>query len=423
MLVRFSATNFRSIDQRQELSLVASAFYKDNQDILIPCDSIPTSLLPAAVIYGPNAAGKSNFINAVRFLRAAVESSQIKGKPDSGVPVEPFALHDVGSQSPTAVEIEFIADNVRYQYGLEATTRAFVGEWLYWFPRGTRQMLFERTSEKTIKFGRNLKGQNKVIAELMRNNSLYLSAAAQNGHDQLSKIYSYLLSMQFLSAALDPRGPMLHATAAQYDERITQFLSQVGTGIVGSRRKKATPDEQQKAMLKDIIAVIGKHLSPEQKIETPEEDDFELELQHATARSDPVYFNANQESSGTKRLLLILSGVFAALDNGNAIFIDELDASLHTQICESILGLFASRSLNPKGAQLITSTHDTNLLSSKHLRRDQIWFTEKNEIGATHLFSLSDIRTRSTDDFEKAYLQGRYGAIPFAGDLPSFLRD
>src|SRR5262245_12525405 len=121
MLVRFAATNFRSINERQELSLVPSAFYKDHREVLVPCDAVPMrSLLPAAVIYGANAAGKSNVINAVRFLRGAVEASQIEAKPDAGVPRQPFALNEEGVKTPTVIEVEFVTDGVRYQYGFEA---------------------------------------------------------------------------------------------------------------------------------------------------------------------------------------------------------------------------------------------------------------------------------------------------------------
>jgi AAA15 family ATPase/GTPase len=117
----------------------------------------------------------------------------------------------------------------------------------------------------------------------------------------------------------------------------------------------------------------------------------------------------------------MLGAIFRALDSGSPIVIDELDASLHTLACEAVLALFASPSTNPKGAQLIATTHDTNLLSSRHLRRDQVWFTEKGDDGATHVFPLTDIYTRKGDNIERGYLQGRFGAIPFAGSVRELL--
>ena len=342
--------------------------------------------------------------------------------PDSGIPRQAFALGD-REEEPTTLEIEFITDGVRFQYGFEATNRAFVGEWLYWFPHRNWQMLFERTNEKAIRFGRNLKGQNKIISELMRPNSLFLSAAAQNSHEQLSKIHSYVVSMTFEATGSDPRAHDLHTKTEEYDRRIIDFLAEVGTGVVGYRTKKPTPDEKQQALMKDVLATISRHLPPERVETFALDDDYVLELAHSAKKNKRVFFSVDRESAGTRRLLVILSSVFSALDAGTVVFIDELDASLHTQICEGIVALFSSRRSNPRGAQLIATTHDTNLMRSRHLRRDQLWFTEKDPSGATHLFPLSDIRTRKTDDIEKGYLEGRYGAISFAGSLPDFLRD
>ena len=124
-----------------------------------------------------------------------------------------------------------------------------------------------------------------------------------------------------------------------------------------------------------------------------------------------------RESAGTRRLLQILYDCFHALDNGTLLVIDEIDVSLHTQACEAILYLFSEPKINTKGAQLIATTHDTNLLRSPYLRRDQIWLTEKNAGGATELYSLADIKTRGEDNFELGYLQGRYGAVPFTGPV------
>jgi AAA15 family ATPase/GTPase len=426
MLVRFAASNFRSLGDRQELSMVASAFYKDHQEILIANKAISgEALLPAAVIYGPNASGKSNVLGAFEYLQSLVLNSQIRGKPDGGVPRPYFALQTYAESNPTAIEVEFISSNTRYQYGFEADNKEFISEWLYWYPSRQRQLLFERTRNKTMRFGRSLKGQNRVISELMRPNSLFLSAAAQNGHEQLTKVHSYFSSWAFQRAPADPRGGFILLDRAEYDARIISFLKEVGTGVVGYRTIKKNLKEDAKVFRRDLWKLISSALPPEERDPpdwSPDADDFELELAHGSADA-PVYFNLEQESSGTRRLLLILRSVFSALDRGSVVFVDELDASLHTQICEAIVSLFSDPHNNKLGAQLISTTHDTNLMRSRHLRRDQLWFTEKDQLGATHLYPLSDIRTRKTDDIERNYLQGRYGAIPFAGDLVDLLAE
>jgi hypothetical protein len=131
----------------------------------------------------------------------------------------------------------------------------------------------------------------------------------------------------------------------------------------------------------------------------------------------------DRESSGTRRLLIILKNVIKSLQEGSALFIDELDTNLHTLAAEEIVRLYQDQGINRHGAQLIATTHDTNLLSCKDLRRDQIWFCERDDEGGSELYSLAEIRSRSGDNFEKGYLEGRYGAIPFAGDSKVLLED
>jgi predicted ATPase len=424
MLIRFSASNFRSIDDRQELSMVASAFYQDHKEILIPNEAIPAEkLLPAAVIYGPNASGKSNLLAAFEYLQSQVLNSQSYGKPDGGVGRPSFALNSEGRDRPTQIEIEFISANTRYQYGFEANDEEFLSEWLFWYPHHQRQLLFERSKNKAMRFGRSLKGQNRVISELMRPNSLFLSAAAQNSHEQLTRVQSYFTSLSFQRATSDPHASSLLLSKAEYDPRIIDFIKNVGTGVVGFRTKKLSWHQDAKKLQRELWSVISRNLPPGDKSLPPfEEEDFELELAHGS-NDAPVYFGVAQESSGTRRLLILLRSVFSALDAGSVVFIDELDASLHTQICETLLALFADRKINKRGAQLVATTHDTNLMRSRHLRRDQLWFTEKDQGGATHLYPLSDIRTRKTDDIERNYLQGRYGAIPFPGDMVDLFDD
>jgi AAA15 family ATPase/GTPase len=133
-----------------------------------------------------------------------------------------------------------------------------------------------------------------------------------------------------------------------------------------------------------------------------------------------VFLDVDLESDGTKRLLVLLDQAFRALDRGSVLVVDELDASLHTRAAETVVSLFLSKETNPNGAQLVATTHDTNLLSMRGLRRDEIWFAEKDDLGRTSLFPLTDIHTRAGDNLERGYLQGRFGAIPFAGAPPSF---
>ena len=258
-------------------------------------------------------------------------------------------------------------------------------------------------------------GQNKTIAALVRPNSLYLSAAAQNGHEQLSGVFAYFRSIRGVGGMAIPG-----AAASSYfvhdepDERVISFLAKVGTGIIDCRRRETRLPEDFRAFQREVAAVPQRVLSVPASFDVDADDkEVVIEFGHRGHDGRPVFLSLDRESAGTRRLLVVLDFVFRALDDGVPICVDELDANLHTHASAAVLALFCSRDTNPKGAQLIATTHDSELMRSGVLRRDQLWFTDKDAGGATRLYPLTDIRTRSGDDFAKGYLQGRYGAVPF----------
>ena len=415
MLLRFGASNHLSIRDPQELSFIASSL-KDRRDGLINCEASPNgSIVPVAVIYGANASGKSNFLDALATMRNMVLGSHSQGEPDGGVPCRAFTLDADNSKIPSQFDIDFVIDGTRHHYGFEATGRAFESEWLYAYPRSHRRTLFARDGDR-FQFGRGLGGANKTIAGLTRPNSLFVSAAAQNGHEQLSKVFAYFRSIRgardidvsgaAASAQLDDEGP---------DRRVIEFLEKIGTGVIGQRQKTTTVTEEVLQLRRGLHAAVRRfaNLPSDVAPEWLQEREVTLQLAHRARDGGAIYFDLDQESAGTRRLLVVLELAFRALDQGVPLYIDELDASLHTQACEAVLKLFCSSETNPKGAQLIATTHNTSLLNSPSLRRDQLWFTEKDDAGATELYPLTDIRTRRGDNFERGYLQGRYGAVPF----------
>ena len=423
MLLRFAVANHLSIRESQELSFAASSL-RDRGDGLIDCKAVPSgSVLPAIVIYGANASGKSNIVNAIATMKKMVLWSHTKGEPGGRIPLHAFKLGSDCSQTPSRFDIDFIIDEVRYHYGFEATDEVFVAEWLYTFPKSHRRKMFERNNSE-FEFGRWLRGQNNNIAGLTRPNSLFLSAAAQNGHEQLSKIYEYFRSIEFTSTISIPG---IEASARfvgdDPDSRVIDFLASINTGVIGYQKRETEISEKDRSMRRDLFALVEKFLDGSRKFE-PEEDDkhVAIELAHRGRKGESVYLNLDSESAGTRRLLIVLSLVYQALDEGAPLCIDEVDASLHTHASEAILKLFCQPEINRNGAQLIATTHDTNLMKSSVLRRDQLWFTEKTSEGATELYPLTDIRTHKGDNIELGYLQGRFGALP-SDDITSPIRD
>ena len=416
MLLRFGVSNHLSIRDPQELSLVASSLKERQEEKRIDCAAAPTKhVLPSVMIYGANASGKSNIIDAIYTMREMVLVSQTQWKPDGGVPRHPFKLDDDSPQLPSRFDIDFFIDGVRHHYGFEASDAAFVSEWLYAFPKSHRQTLFERTGNE-FDFGRGLRGQNRVIASLTRPNSLFVSAAAQNDHEQLSKVFSYFRSIRGdQNIAVTGTSVSSRLAGEELDGRVIEFLEKIDTGVINYRQKESELSEEEQGIQQDILALLEKRIGAE--LPKPEDKRVTIELAHRGRGNEPFYLELERESAGTRRLLIVLALAFRALDEGAPLFIDELDASLHTRAAEAVLNLFCSRKTNPKGAQLIATTHDTNLLDSSLLRRDEVWFTEKDTEGATQLYPLIDIRTRRGDNIEKGYLQGRYGGVPFIDSI------
>ena len=404
MLLRFVVANHLSIRDRQELSLVTSAL-ADTEDGLIDCAASPSgSVLPAIVIYGANASGKSNIVDAMRTMQLMVLGSQAD-KPAAGVAQrQHFRLDSASTASPSHFEMDFVLDDVRHHYGFEATDEEFVSEWLLDYPSGRRRMLFERDGGE-FRFGRALKGHNRILADLTRENSLFLSAAAQHGHGRLTSVFSYFRKMHgVLGYTISGHhASNLLTKEDKLDQRVLDFLGEADTGVVNYRQVVEELTERKRELMSKLSA-LG--------FPDPPESLSRIELAHPHRGSEKdVYFELERESAGTRRLLLILTRLFESLDSGSPLVVDELDLSLHTAASQALLSLYCSPSTNPSGAQLIATIHDTNLLEAPMLRRDQVWFAEKED-GATRTYPLTDIRTRKGDNLERGYLQHRYGATP-----------
>ncbi len=420
MLLRFAVENHRSIRERQELSFAASTL-KDRADGLLPCDAVKNrTVVPAAVIYGANASGKTNLVNAAETMKSLVLWSHIKGGPGGRIPRHQFGLDPDWSEKPSCFEIDFTLEGVRYHYGFEATDRTFTSEWLYESPRAHSRKLFERQEQK-FEFGRGLKGLNQNISKLTRPNSLFLSAAAQNDHGLLTRIYEYFQNVIFTGTHSDPHVEMstlfeseeIDLEDGEIDHRVIDFLNSIDTGICGYQRKLSLVSERAGQFIQAIIREGDTRFAVPPEFATGgTKKSEELELAHHGKDGKKVYFPLGLESSGTRRMLAILDKVFEAIDEGTPVFVDELDLSLHTAASEAVLRLFCSRELNRNGAQIVATTHDTNLMKSDVLRRDQLWFAEKRKDGSTEIYPLTDFRTRKDDNIELGYRQGRYGAVP-----------
>jgi len=417
MLIEFSVTNFRSIRERQTLSL-AAASGKEHRDrnVLAPAAPATPDVLRSAVIYGPNAAGKSNFILALRFVHDFVVSSASKGQKGDKIPVVPFLMDTEAVGQPSEFELVFIENDVRYQYGFRLTSQRVEAEWLIAHPKGSPQRWFERKADSDDwGFGPNFRGQRKVWQEATRDNALFLSTAVQLNAEQLGPVFDWFrrrLRIINPYARVTPDFSISQCVGnTALRSRIIEFLAMADLGIgdvaVENRKFSASkfvtrlPEEVRQQMLKDM----------------DDQEVTEIRFLHRAPDGRDVYLDIEDESGGTQKLFALAGPWLDVLANGWILVIDELDTSLHPLLMRQLVGMFHDPALNTKGAQLVFSTHDTSILDREIFRRDQIWFVEKDRNLQSHLYPLTEFSPRKEENFARGYLQGRYGAVPFVGEL------
>lgn len=395
MLIRFAAKNFRSVREPVELSMVA--IDRDREEAR-PVPLLGESILPVAAIYGPNASGKSNILAALAWLRNAVQNS-LRFWED-GIPVEPFAFAD--HTSPSEFTIELVVDGVRFEYALELNEDRVIYEGLFHYPEKKRRRIFER-EENELKIQRGL-GMISGTRELLTGRALALSIARRFEEPLVSDFAQQLLRLGTANGRLGSPG-----------RRIRRALMSATTVLLLEKTRDKMPlfpeigdHEQILALLRLADPGIEDVLIDGEITSYPER----LRLLHKTGdESMPLDFT--KESEGTVTWFNLIGSVLTALRYGAAILIDELDASLHPTLSAELLRIFHSPVTNPRGAQLIFTSHDTSLLN--HLNRDEVWLTEKLGDGSTRLGALSDFageRVRRSQNLESAYLHGRFGALP-----------
>jgi hypothetical protein len=411
MLIEFRVENHRSIRDEQALTMEASL--PDTDADLRPREtkSNDKKLLPVAAIYGANASGKTNVLRALSFMRRAVVTSQRLWIPNEGVPRFPFAW-DGGSTGSSEYVVKFIVDDVRYEYGFIASDSEFLEEWLFAWPKGHKQEWFVRDQDQ-YKFSASLVGPHSVIQKITRPNSLFLSAAIQNGYVQLLAISNWFAELRTMNLT----GESSFAPIETF-----QFFDGMG---VPNLFEEFNADETVKVFRSflqnaDIGIVDVQMRIEERSVNGRLHKSRRFRLKHQS--SDPeAWLPLEEESGGTQTLFRMAMPILNVLRKGSVLLVDEIESSLHPMVAAQIILLFNNRDTNPRNAQLIFTTHDTNLLGTTLgeplLRRDQVWFTEKDQSGSTRLYPLTDYMPRKNENLERGYLQGRYGAIPFLGDF------
>ena len=428
MLRSFRLGNHRSIWDEQEL-------------LLLPAYDKRRAVLPVVAIYGANAAGKSNFLDGLQFMVRAVTESFDGWQPLDGVPRRPFRLDPRAAEEASTFVVELLLGGIRYTYGFQVDNEMVVEEWLFSYPEKRRRIVFERRGEE-LRFGSTVptqRGKTEVLEDLLRPNALFLSLAAKANLDPLLPVYEWFL--RGVSFRGPGRAQSTEYTAVKFidgspqrQRLLVELLQLADLGITDvlvlreedpTWREMGWRVEQELAMLQDRRDAGGQNEFQQSLFE-----DLEQQLRaRARMYSRPRYrrrllfahgpgalFDLGEESKGTQGWLSLLPVALTCLEEGSTLVVDEIDSSLHPRLTARLVALFRDQVTNPKGAQLLFNTHDTSLLSpvlgEEVLKRDEVWFVEKNDSGASVLFPLTEFKPRAGENAERRYLGGSYGAIP-----------
>ena len=419
MIIDFKFKNFMSFAENCDFTMLANSDKSHEENLITFRNS---RISKTRVIYGANASGKSSFIRAMDFFLQFLRNSNFL-VGNSNIAINPFKFRKDAYQIPSEFSITFTVDEVKYAYSFSCTRQKVINEKLDAFYSAKPTSIFERTETNNYVFKNDIKKLNDIRSKNSEN-KLFLVTSATWEYEKTKPVVEYLLNNILLSYDIEKIWKFFldkiveDNELLEYKQFCLKMLNDADISIndftVDTKKLKEIGDsasilvELMKVATKDNSEAIEKFVNSSiyNFITTHEIDDG-----HSVSK-----FNLNlmEESLGTVQMFMLSPMLYYVFKDGRTLFVDEIDKSLHPILVEHIVKLFLDKSINSKNAQLIANTHDTNLLNLDIFRRDDIWFTERDvNSGKSEMYSLSDFSPRKGENIEKAYLLGRYGAIPF----------
>ena len=419
MIIEFEVSNFRSIKGKASFSFEAGAS-KSHRNNYFEHDlhgGTTIRLLKTAVVYGANASGKSNVLKAFHALNYFVRQSH---QFETGSEIEchePFLL-DVSTKteaSPVMFKLIVIGkDNIKYVYEVQFSKYEVLFEQLDYYPNGNENKLFERSKAggHTVKSGSKL---NPKLSRRFPANKLVLSVLGNDAHEQLESVYFWFKDLEVGSLLAAYRMKSWETMVkqrcsqdAKFKDRLAKLLNIADTGIK-SLSVVENPDE-----------AFGFPDSFPTKIKSAiiQENRYGVTAFFEEFNEDKITKLSNEvtwenQSSGTRMLFTIGGMILLRLEEGGVMIVDELNSSLHPDLCVFLVSLFHNTDSNPNNAQLLFATHDIQILADDRFRKDQLWFTKKNKFGATELYSAQDFEgVRDTTPLDKWYINGKFYGKP-----------
>ena len=424
MLIEFTVGNFRSFKEPVTFSMVAANLVSqdktvDENNTFEVNDKL--RLLKSAAIYGANASGKSNLAKAMQFMHSLVLNSSKESQAAEAIPTEAFRLNAETFNEPSFFQIVFMQQGVQYRYGFKVSAERIISEWLFAYGTTKEANLFQRDQDEIRPSPTKFK-ESKGLKDKTRKNALFLSVVAQFNGSIAQDILTWFRCFNLISGS-SPHSYFSYSMgmfhSSEHSQEMQECIHDLDLSIQGLvvDRQEFTSEHMPEGAPEALKQMILMHNKVEGYSVQTVHDVFD----HSGKKTGTTLLNLDEhESDGTQKLVALAGPIVNSLRCGKVLFVDELDARLHPLITRALIRMFSSPKRNPLNAQLIFATHDINLLDKDLFRRDQIWFAEKNRQGATKLYSLVEFRVRNDNSsLESDYIHGKFGAIPFLGDLNS----
>lgn len=403
MIIEFSVANFLSFKDKVTFSMLANSSDGLNDNYI---EVNNRKILKTSAIYGANASGKTNLFKILTIVISMLRNSNYINV-NSKLPIVPFNFDKDMAKKSSKFEIRFIASGVRYVYGFIADTTNVYEEYLYYYPNGRETKIFDRKNVNEYSFPQGDERRLNDIATKNTPNKFFIATATNWNYEKTEIPYRFLTedigTFNNLAALRDMSLREYLKDSKELKDFALEFLKKADFNIKDYKVLETDVPEDVLAAIPDFIK-IGMNIPQKPKT-------FNAVFKHT---GNDLELSYEEESMGTQIVFCFIPFIMDALNNKKVVIVDELDKSLHPYLVEMIVGMFNDPDINKSGAQLIFNTHDTNLLKLNILRRDQIWFTEKDDSnGISDLYPLSDFSVRKTENVEKGYMLGRYGAVPF----------
>ena len=425
MLIEFSFKNYRSFRDETTLSMEATGL-GSLKNSLIPLSST-VKLLPAAAIYGKNGGGKSNVIRAFWLAVQFIRNAQRTQHDGASIPVNSFALNDYSNKQPTEFHFVYTENGIKYWYGFAATKERIYNEYLYHAPKGQKALIFYRTGQEfTFTEEKTKRG---MIGEMVAENQLFFSVACTMNDGPCIAAMRWYRNHVFFSRDYSdiPRQLLVYSEDKNMLKAISDYAKAADLGIQDMHFEFESKEIRDDVSFPDTIPDGIKSALVQfmhALAENPANGDVRLKMGEVSAKARHLGENLDgkqlsytldieDESDGTLKLMSLAPAIESTLRTGGILLVDELERELHPMLVNFILAKFQSKKSNPNGAQIVFTTHNTELMNLELLRKDQLYFVDKRDKdGVSELYSISEFSTRTTENIRKGYLVGKYGATP-----------